>query len=143
MILLDTNVVSEPIRPRPFGRVRAWIDSQPARSLFLCTPVLAELRYGVERLPAGSRRERLDRWVHQLESEHFVDRILPVDQQAAHVFGRIVTRRERSGRPIKPMDALIASVAINYGLAVATRDVQDFADLGLELINPFVASTER
>jgi predicted nucleic acid-binding protein len=140
MILLDTNIVSEPYRSGPNHVVRAWLDAQPPEELFLCTPVLAELRYGVERLPAGTRRERLDLWVRQVEEEGFPGRVLPFDRNAAHEFGRVVARRNKLGRPVGPMDALIASIALAQGASIATRDVSDFEGVGLQLINPFVVA---
>ncbi len=143
MILLDTNVVSEPHRAKPDRAVQIWLNGQPAQDLFLCTPVLAELRYGLERLPTGARRNRLESWLQDLEQQHFADRILPFDQHAAHEFGRIMSRRERIGHPIKAMDALIAAIAVCHTAPIATRDVSDFADLGLELINPFQAPAPR
>ena len=143
MILLDTNVISEPHRPKPDRAVQDWLNRQPARELYLCTPVLAELRYGLERLPSGARRNRLELWLRDLEQQHFVNRILPFDQPAAHEFGRVMSRREEIGRPIKPIDALIAAIAVCNAASIATRDVADFADLGLELINPFQAAIPR
>ena len=143
MILLDTNVVSEPHRRKPDRAVQDWLNGQPAQDLYLCTPVLAELRYGCERLPSGARRNRLESWLEDLERQHFVDRILPFDQLAAHEFGRVMSRREKTGRPIKPMDALIAAIAICHAASIATRDMTDFADLGLELISPFQAPVSR
>jgi len=137
MILLDTNVLSETHRPQPSTAVRDWLNSRAPSELYLCTPVLAELRYGLERLPSGRRRDRLEEWLHSLEQDYFVDRILPFDQQAAHEFGRIMSRRETAGRPIKTMDALIAAVAVCHAAAIATRDISDFDSLGLELIDPF------
>jgi predicted nucleic acid-binding protein len=137
MILLDTNIVSEPLRARPDPRIRAWLDAADQQSLFLCTPVLAEIRFGIERLPSSARRARLDKWCVNLEEDIFVDRILSFDRSAAHEFGRIIALRQRLRRIIKPLDAQIAAIAAANGLALATRDVEDFAGLGFEVINPF------
>ena len=137
MILLDTNVVSDAWKPRPNPEVLAWIDSQDAMSLFLCTPVLAELRYGVERLPSGSRRERLRGLVDRVENDSYLGRILPLDIAAASEFGRLTVEREKSGRRMEAMDALIASIALANRMELATRDVRDFSGTGLDLINPF------
>jgi len=141
MILLDTNVLSEPYRPRPNAAVQKWLNAQPSRDLYLCTPVLAKLRYGLERLPSGSRRYRLEDWLRNLEDEYFADRVLPFDQSAAHEFGRVMSRREKQGRPINAMDALIAGIAICHAATIATRDIADFEGLGLDLLNPFADST--
>jgi hypothetical protein len=137
MIVLDTNVLSEPSRPYPNPGVLSWLDTYGWDEAFLCTPVLAELRYGVERLPAGGRRNRLQEWVQKIEHEIFVDRILLLDREAAHQFGQIVASRDRIGRPIGSMDALIAAIALVHRAALATRDISDFADVGLELVDPF------
>jgi len=137
MIVLDTNIVSEPARPRPDERVIAWLDAYGWSEAFLCTPVLAELRYGLERLPQGGRRKRLTEWIRRLEEEILADRILVLDRPAAHEFGRIVAHRDRLGRPIGTMDALIAAIAITHRARLATRDATGFNDIGLELVDPF------
>ena len=141
MIVLDTNVLSEPFRMQPSAIVQTWLDAQSPQELYLCVPVLAEISYGVVRLPSGKRRDRLDNWLVRLEHEFFAGRILPVDPRAAHEFGRIVARREKMGRAIKPMDALIAAICICHSAKLATRDIADFEGLGLDLLNPFVADT--
>jgi predicted nucleic acid-binding protein len=140
MIVLDTNVVSEPFRPQPDLRVRAWLDAQPAASLFICSPVLAELRFGLERLPAGARKDRLRVNIDAIEHSIYRGRILPLDAAAAGEYGRIAAERERIGRRMQQMDALIAAIALAHYCVLATRDTADFADLGLELIDPFEAS---
>src|SRR5262249_1330748 len=99
MILLDTNVVSESFRPRHSEIVQAWYRAQAEDDLFLCTPVLAELRYGFERLPDGTRRNRLEKVIDSIE-ERFIDRILPVDRNTAHEFGRIVAGPTEIGRRV-------------------------------------------
>jgi len=142
MILLDTNVVSEATRVAPDPRVREWFDRQSAQDLFLCTPVVAELRYGIERLAVGKKRDLLERAISELEEQGFRGRILFVDSEAAHEFGRVVTKRERLGRPIKTMDALIASIALVHRATLATRDISDFEQLGLALVNPFAPAPE-
>jgi toxin FitB len=140
MIVLDTNVVSEAFRVRPSANVRNWYDSQSLDDLYLCTPVLAELRYGVERLDVGARRHRLEKLIMHLEEDVFPDRILLLDRLAAHEFGRILVQRGRMGRPISTMDALIGAVALSHGATVATRDMSDFEGIGLQLIDPFTAA---
>jgi hypothetical protein len=139
MILLDTNVISEPFRARADAVVREWLDSQNQQDLFLCTPVLAELHHGVEKLPRGARRDRLAEWVRHVEENEFPDRILPFDHAAAHEFARVVTTKAWTGHSSSPMDALIAAIALTHGAALATRNVRDFTGLGLEIINPFAA----
>src|SRR5260221_9797909 len=100
MILLDTNVVSDSSRPRPHPSVHGWLSAQRRADLFICSPVLAELRYGVERLSEGARRSYLEQWLWKIEEEGFADRIVPFDRHAAHAFGRLLNWRTRKGRPI-------------------------------------------
>ena len=137
MIILDTNVVSDTFQPRPNEIVRSWLDSFPHEDLFICAPVLAEMRFGIERLPAGRRRNDLERLVTHAETRLFESRVLAFDRECAHEFGRIVAKRMEAGRPIMPMDALIASIAVANKMAIATRDIADFSGLEIELINPF------
>jgi predicted nucleic acid-binding protein len=140
MIVLDTNVVSETFRERANQQVLDWIDSQPDSNLYLCTPVIAELRYGAERLAPGHRQTYLRAAIDRSVEELFRDRILPFDVAATTAYSRLVIKREQVGRRIELMDALIAAIALTHRAAIATRDIQDFTDLGLDLINPFEAS---
>ncbi len=142
MILLDTNVVSENFRPHPAPVVVAWIDSQEPRDLYLCSPVLAELRFGAERLPAGRAQDHLRRTIDQIE-DAFDGRVLQFDAAAAAQYGQISAKRERMGRPMGQMDALIAAIALVEGASLATRDVSGFSDVGLALINPFAIDIPR
>ncbi len=143
MFILDTNVISEGFRVRPSAIVKTWLDARPPEDLFLCAPVLAELRYGIERLAVGARRAELENLLSNFESQLFGNRLLPIDRDSAYEFGRIVAKRKYIGRPIAPMDALIAAIAISHRMAIATRDTNDFAELDLELINPFDPDTGR
>jgi predicted nucleic acid-binding protein len=137
VIILDTNVVSEGWKPRPSIAVTSWLNAQAPQELYLCTPVLTELRYGVARLPPGKRREYIETWVNRLEGEIYRDRILTLDVEAAAEFGRLAARREELGRRMAPMDALIAGIAASQGASIATRDTTDFDGIGIDLINPF------
>jgi toxin FitB len=139
MILLDTNVISEPYRRVPSTVVREWLDAQPPEDLFLCAPVLAELHAGVEQLPVGARRNRLAEWLRNLEDNVFSNRILPFEHGAARDFARIVAARKRAGRPIGSMDAITAAIAALHGATIATRDTAAFEDIGIPVINPFDA----
>jgi hypothetical protein len=137
VIVLDTNVLSEGLRPKGNLAVRSWLNAQDADSLFICAPVLAEIRFGVERLSDGPHRERLRESAERLENETFRNRILPFDAAAATVYARITAMRHARGKPIGIMDGLIAAIALSQSAAVATRDHYGFADLDLTVINPF------
>jgi predicted nucleic acid-binding protein len=137
MILVDTNVLSEPMKPRPDPTVMTWLNLQRWDELFLCTPVLAELRYGCERLAAGRRRDSLAQAIDRIENELYRGRILTFDQTAAAHYAHPAARRDRQGRRIELMDALIASIALAHNAMIATRDIEAFAGLGIELVNPF------
>jgi len=143
MIILDTNIVSEIFRIAPDVSVRAWLDTQTSTDLFLCSPVLAELRYGIERLAPGKRKTGLEKSLTEVQTNLFEGRILPFDRASAYEFGRVRARRAGTGRPMQTMDALIAAIAISHRMTLATRDVVDFADLGLDLINPFEPEVAR
>ena len=143
MIILDTNVVSESFRPNPHRTVIAWLHSQTASDIFICARVLAELRVGIERLIDGARKDHLREAIERLQNEIFLDRILPFDVAAAIQYGRVVADRERMGRPIQQMDALIAAIGLSNQATLATRNTQDFTDLELALFDPFAPSSSQ
>jgi predicted nucleic acid-binding protein len=143
MIILDTNVISEGFRVRPSELVRNWLDSREPADLFLCAPVLAELRYGIELLPPGRKRTELGRLISAAESDLFGNRLLAFDRQSAHEYARVLTARAKIGEPITTIDAMIAAIAISTGMAVATRDISGFDHLGITLINPFESMPSR
>jgi predicted nucleic acid-binding protein len=143
VILLDTNVVSEPWRPQPNPAVLRWLDAQDENALYICTPVLAELRFGAARLPSSTRKQRLDNHINLLETTGFRGRVLDFDAAAALAFGTVGAHKEKIGRRMEPLDAMIAAIAFARGLKLATRDEFDFSDLGIELINPFKAAPVR
>lgn len=137
MILLDTNVISEVMRPNGAGNAKRWLDAAPVRSIYVCTPVLGELRFGLETLAPGIRRERLERAYERIASELFVDRILGFDRIAAEFFGKLRAERRKAGKPIATMDALIGAIALANSMTLATRNTLDFEGIGLPLVNPF------
>ena len=137
MIILDTNVASEGFRKRPNVAVRRWLDVQVPEDIYLCAPVMAEIRYGIARLNGGEQQERLRAIADMFEDDLYKGRILPFDTSAASVYGRIAAERRRKGKPVDPMDGMIASIAIARGAAVATRDRYGFSDLDLTVIDPF------
>jgi predicted nucleic acid-binding protein len=139
VILLDTCVVSEPLKPRPNATVLHWLDNQTAESLYLSTVSLAELVSGVAALPAGRRRSTLASGLASLLAHLFGGRILPFDEAAASQFARIVTAARKRGYVISFADAQIASIAAAHGFSVATRDVDPFLAAGIPVMNPWQA----
>lgn len=139
MILLDTNVLSEVMKPRPEPAVWAWIDSHEPEDLWTCTIVVAEVLSGVDLMPAGHRQDQLRERAEQMFSKLLVDHILTFDQLAARVYGAVLLKRKSIGRPIDEMDALIAATALANGATLATRNIADFEDCGIQLVNPWNA----
>jgi predicted nucleic acid-binding protein len=139
MIVLDTNVVSEAMRRIPNGAVIAWLDNQPRRDLYLCAPVLAEIRYGIARLEESERRQALESSYQRLVAEKFESQVLPFDAQAAETYGDLAAKLESEGRVIGVVDAMIAAIALSNSAALATRNVAHFAHTGLTLVDPFGA----
>ncbi|WP_062461913.1 type II toxin-antitoxin system VapC family toxin [Demequina soli] len=136
MIVLDTNVVSEAMRPTPDPSVIAWLNAQSADTLFLSSVTLAELLFGIGALPDGARRDRLAEMLNRLLGL-FPSRILPFNEDAARRYADMAVRARAAGRPLKTVDGYLAATAAAHGCAVATRNVQDFADTGLSLIDPW------
>ncbi len=137
MILLDTNVVSELMRSSPDHAVEAWVADHPAEELFFSAIGEAELRYGVAVMPAGRRRDRLSSGIEAMLYEDFEGRVLPFDSDAARAYAEVASARRASGRPVPTADCQIAAIARSRGMSVATRNVRDFADMGVELIDPW------
>ena len=136
-IILDTNVISEPTRQQPDERVSRWFEIHRGGDLYLTSTVIAELAAGIERLAAGWRRAELERWRDTLIAETFVERIFTFDVEAALIYGRLVADARAHGRDPKVSAAQIAAVAWREGLAVATRNVADFRDLQVPVVNPW------
>ncbi len=141
MIVLDTNVISELMRPAPEPGVTSWVDSLDVSDVLLTAVTAAELMYGVARLPNGRRRRELRAKVDGLLAEDFRDRILPFDALAATHYADIVADRERHGLQISMADGQIAAICRNWNAGLATRNVSDFVDTGVELINPWDSAT--
>ena len=139
MIIVDTNVVSEPLKPEPSHAVLDWLDQQLPETLFLTTVCLAELLAGVEALPAGRRRTKLHRALTDQMLPLFEGRILAFDKKAAEVFGRVNIDAQVAGNPISFADAAIAAIATAHGFMLATRNERDFKGTGVVLINPWKA----
>lgn len=138
MILLDTNVISEAMKPDSDPRVRRWLDAQPAEALFLSSVTLAELSYGVSVLPKGKRRQRLTAAIEGVV-ELFAGRLLAFDADAARRYGVLAATARASGRGFPTPDGYIAAVAAARAFAVASRDPTAFAAVGLTVIDPWRA----
>jgi predicted nucleic acid-binding protein len=138
VIVLDTNVISEALRPLPSPKVLAWLRSEPIAAVFTTAISEAELLYGVALLPDGGRRRALEAAIMQVLATQFSGRILPFDSTAAREFADIAAARRRSGRPIGEADARIAAIARSRGASLATRNVGDFAECGLALVDPWL-----
>jgi predicted nucleic acid-binding protein len=137
MILLDTNVISEPWKPAPNEALVAWLDAQAVETLFLSAITIAELRFGIAAMPSGKRQTILR---DRLEGEvlpHFSERILPFNLAASQFYSELMVRARVSGKEIGTSDGYIAATAAARGLAVATRDTSPFEAAGLKVINPW------
>lgn len=135
MIVLDTNVLSEPIQARPNAAVLDWLASQP-EALALTSISVGELMTGIRLLPGGKRRAALTDAVEAVLST-YADSILPYDEHAARQYGVIAEARRRSGHPLSVEDGMIASICLSRGAQLATRNIKDFEGLGLDLIDPW------
>jgi predicted nucleic acid-binding protein len=141
MIVLDTNVISEPWKIRPDPNVLSWIDRQLIETLYLTTITLAEMRYGLQAMPTGKRRDVL---LDRLEGEiipAFSGRILPFDLEASRAYGDLMARARAAGLAIGKADGYIAATAAARNLMIATRDTSPFEAAGLRVINPWAAAT--
>lgn len=137
MTILDTNVLSEVVKPRPEPVVMEWLSLQAFHDVYLTSITMAEVLHGLERMPAGKRRAALKVAVEGLFQHEFAGRILPFDEMAALNYGQLVTEREKAGRPMQPFDAQIAAIARQHGATVATRNTPHFEQSGVALVNPW------
>jgi len=136
--LLDTNVVSEWMKPQPHLGVIAWLDQVDEDRTFLSVVTLTELRYGVDRLPAGTRRKRFEDWLEHDLPLRFEGRILSIDGAIADAGGRLLSQGDAAGRPMQGLDALIAATAHVHGLTLVTRNVADFEATTQSILNPWM-----
>jgi predicted nucleic acid-binding protein len=134
--LLDTNAISEWVKPRPNPGLIGWMESADEDRVFISVVSWAELRYGIERMAAGRRRTQLEQWLRHELPLRFEGRILPVDTQVAEAWGRTVSQSEAAGRPIGAMDAFLAATAETHQLTLVTRNVTDFPLLKA-VLNPW------
>ncbi|MCK6452919.1 MAG: type II toxin-antitoxin system VapC family toxin [Alphaproteobacteria bacterium] len=136
MIVLDTNVVSEAMKPEPHAAVRAWLNEQAAETLYLSSVTLAELLFGIAALPAGTRKNRLARALDGLTAL-FGERVLPFDTEAARHYAVLGVTARRSGRGFPTPDGYVAAIAASRGFVVASRDIAPFEAAGMRVIDPW------
>jgi len=136
MIIVDTNVASELMRPSPSELVRDWVQSRSGRDLYTSAITVAEIRYGIEKLPQGRGKNSLSSAANEI-FETFAQQILSFDAVAAEQYALIVSHRDGLGLPIDGFDAQIAAICRVHGATLATRNVSDFRQTGIELINPW------
>jgi predicted nucleic acid-binding protein len=140
MIILDTNVLSELMRPVPAAEVARWIASRPAAGFYVTSITQAEILHGILLLPKGRRRQALESAAQALFTEDFAERTLPFGGDAAVAYAEIAAGRSRLGRPISQFDAQIAAIARIHGAPLATRNVDDFQGCGITVANPWERS---
>lgn len=138
MIIVDTNVVSELMKTDPSYTVQAWVQEREGRELKMTAITVAEILYGIERLPKGKRKTAIRRDALEVFGR-FADEILAFDAAAAPVYAEIVDRRDRLGAPISGYDAQIAAICRTHGASLATRNTKDFENTGLKVLNPWSA----
>lgn len=139
MIILDTNIISELMKTSPDDHVIRWLDEQDPITLCITSVTIAEITYGLDALPAGKRREYLEEAFNQVIVEAFKHRVMSFDVAAAHIYGKLMGRRKTAGRPLSILDGQIAAIAKANQTGLATRNIRDFFDCELNLINPFEA----
>lgn len=135
--LLDTNVVSEWAKPRPDPNVVAWLAEADEDRVFMSVASFAEIRYGIERMPTGRRRERLATWLSEDLPLRFEGRVLGVDLRVADIWGSVLAREQQAGVTIGPMDVLFAATAEAHGLTLVTRNVRNLERLHIPLFDPW------
>lgn len=135
--LLDTNLISELTKQRSDPGVVDWLDNSDEDRIFISAVTIAEIRYGIERLPQGKRRQHLTVWLADDLPARFEGRVLPVDARVGNGWGRVMARGRAAGKPVGIMDAFIAATAECHDLSSVTRNVTDFEHLGLRIVNPW------
>ncbi|MGH9436127.1 MAG: type II toxin-antitoxin system VapC family toxin [Terriglobia bacterium] len=135
--LLDTNVVSEWMKPSPNPGLAGWLAEIDEDRVFLSVVTLTELRYGIDRMAAGRRRKRLNEWLQDELPARFAGRIVPIDRAVADACGKLVVRSEAAGRPIEAMDAYLAATAEVHQLTLVTRNAPHFQPVLRAILNPW------
>jgi predicted nucleic acid-binding protein len=142
MIVLDTNVLSEVLRPIPEPRVLEWLANQPRASLFTTTVIQGEVLYGIRLLSDSKRRRGLWDAAKKIFSEDFAGQVLSFDSDAADMYAEIAASRRTTGKPISQFDAMIVAMARSRGATLATRNVRNFDDCGVDTVNPWAPYEE-
>jgi predicted nucleic acid-binding protein len=137
VIVLDTNVLSELLRPNPEQAVLSWMDGKPGSAMFVTAIARAEMFLGIRSMPEGRRRSHLEWAAREIFEIDFFGRVLNFDRDAADAFATLAAERRRAGRPMSQADAMIAAIVLSRGAALATRNVRDFVDCGITVINPW------
>lgn len=137
MVILDTNIISEALAPRPNTSVMDWLTTQPIASVFTTAITKAEILRGLRTLSEGKRRRDLEAAIQPIFAIEFEGRVLPFDSEAADAYADIAARRRKIGKPISQSDAQIAAIALSRGAAIATRNANDFSEIGLTIIDPW------
>jgi toxin FitB len=137
VIIVDTNVVTEVMKASPAAAVVSWLNARDSSALFLTAITVGEIRYGLRTMPRGLRRQRLEEGFERVITEAFTGRVLAFGEEAASHYGEVMGRRKELGRPLSVPEGQIAAIARVHGFAVATRNVRDFLDCGIEIVNPF------
>ena len=136
--LLDTNVISELIQPRPDANVVRWIEETDESILFLSVLTLGEVRNGIERLDPGRRRGKLESWLRVELRNRFQDRILPIDDRIAERWGALSAAASAKGKPVPVIDGLLAATALHHDFMLVTRNTTDVAGTGVAVLNPWL-----
>ena len=134
--LIDTNVISELVKPKPKEKVITWFETVPQEALYLSVLTVGEIRKGIEKTPTGKRKTELRRWLEHELSAWFANRLLSIDHAVADRWGRLLSEVKK---PMPAIDSLLAATALHYDLCLVTRNRKDFAYSGLDLLDPFNA----
>lgn len=136
--LLDTCVISELVARQPDPHVVAWVDSVEETRLYLSVITIGEVRRGIAKLPDSPRKEQLNRWLEKDLLVRFAGRVVPIDVGVMLTWGDLVARLERKGRVLPAIDSLVAAIALHGGFVLVTRNVKDFENTGIDIVNPWV-----
>jgi len=136
MIVLDTNVISEAMKPMPHPEVRAWLNDQAIETLYLSSVTMAELLFGIEAMPIGKRKDMLTQILEEVVGM-FRDRVLPFDNEAAHYYADLAIKAKSAGLGFPTPDGYIAAIAASRGFIVASRDIGPYSAAGISIINPW------